>query len=491
MNLRNKKLKLFLSLSIVSLLVGCNSGQASESHLIEAVASVAVTQSLSFEQIGQIPIDSKTHKYFIRLFNYSNHDYQLKSLNVSNLADNQLVSKVIKASALDCKSLKAYANCEIELSGVFKDAKSYLLNAGLVDESGREFAAHQLLRVVAHPALNTFELPGYGNMFVNTNNNELNLSLPFILRADITSLSSIDEASIHCENNDYHNGSACSYQLSTHIEASGELTSHISAMATDGSVVSTKSVTRANLLISQAGEIDVTRPNATTTINLYNNGTEAAHNIELILPLGNQLKQLYPAGHCAQTLVPGASYSYTLSAENVETSSLQSIWINYEASSGEAPETLEFPLMIIASAKAPSLLLEPDRVFASAQVKVDTPLLIKVINNGTQTMNHLKVNGNPFVITAAYDLTNSRSLCRLNDVTFKLEPKAYCYIYASVPNNIDEELPLKGNLVLRADAKSMNNSYIFHQENIDIAADSALQVNYFSGLEWSWLVLSE
>ncbi len=491
MSLRNKSLKLSLLLSLVSLLGGCNSGLANESSSPEA-ASVAVTQSLSFDQIGQIPVDNKAHKYFIRLFNYSNHDYQLKSLSVTNPGDNQLV-RGITLSGLECKSLIAYANCEIELSGTFKDAKSYLLNAVLTDDSGKEFAAHQLLRVVAHPALDAFELPGYGNAFASTSHNELNLSLPFILRADIAQLSSLDGANIHCENNDYHSGSACSYQLTTVVETSRELTSHISATTPQGLTLSTKSITRAltgsraNLLNSQAGEINVTDPKAlTTTITLYNNGTEAAHNIELILPSDNQLKQLYPAGHCAGRLVPGASCSYTLSAVNIESSSLQSITINYQAKSGETRERLVLPLVIIASATNPSLLLEPNRVFSDAQVRVDAPLLIKVINNGTQTMNRLQLNGNPFIITG-YNFANSLSLCRLNDVNFKLEPGAFCYVYASVANNINEELPLKGSLVLKADSKSTTKSYLFHQEDITIAPDSALQVSYEAAFEWSWL----
>lgn len=490
MSSKNKSLKLSLFLLLVSLLGGCNSGLVNGSSSSEA--QVAVTESLSFEQIGQIPVDNKAHKYFVRLFNYSNHDYQLKSLSVTNPVDNRLVSG-IRASALECKSLKAYANCEIELSGRFKDAQSYLLNAVLTDESGKEFAAHQLLRVVAHPALDAFELPGYGNAFASTSHNELNLSLPFILRADMVELSSIDGANIHCENNDYHRGSACSYQLTTVIEMSRELTSHISATTSQGVILSTKSITRAltgsraNLLNSQAGEIDITNPKAmTTTISLYNNGTEAAHHIELILPSNNQLKQLYPAGHCAGTLVPGASCSYTLSAENIESSSLQNIRINYQAKSGETSERLELPLVIIAPATNPSLLLEPDRMFDDAAVSVDNTLLIKIINNGRLTMSRLQLNGNPFNITG-YNLTNSLSLCRLNDVNFKLEPGAFCYVYASVANNINEELPLKGSLLVKADSKSTTKSYLFHQKDITIAPDSALQVSYLAGLEWSWL----
>jgi hypothetical protein len=139
MSSKNKSLKLSLFLLLVSLLGGCNSGLVNGSSSSEA--QVAVTESLSFEQIGQIPVDNKAHKYFVRLFNYSNHDYQLKSLSVTNPVDNRLVSG-IRASALECKSLKAYANCEIELSGRFKDAQSYLLNAVLTMK-----VARNLLRI--------------------------------------------------------------------------------------------------------------------------------------------------------------------------------------------------------------------------------------------------------------------------------------------------------------------------------------------------------
>jgi hypothetical protein len=72
-------------------------------------------------------------------------------------------------------------------------------------------------------------------------------------------------------------------------------------------------------------------------------------------------------------------------------------------------------------------------------------------------------------------------------VNFKLEPGAFCYVYASVANNINEELPLKGSLLVKADSKSTTKSYLFHQKDITIAPDSALQVSYLAGLEWSWL----
>jgi len=331
----NKIIRL-LGASSAILVASCSSGGGESNSAAPSLEETKLVQkNLSFDNVGQIPLQGANKEFMVRLHNTYSNQFSLKSIEVIDPLTNKVMNNLAGVKSAMCAIVPANNSCSINVTPHLQNSGSFILQAKLADNEGKIFTVRQLLRLSDKVSSSNGILFDNDLASVSAPEGFYHLSFPVVLDERFDDLKATNGRVI-CEGG-FNPGSNCTYFVdgksladNTLVETKLEGYRAGNLVARSSYTTRTTSVSLANLLISQPADINIgeSQNSGSSVVTLFNNGNLEASSV-LPFAMGNNLS--VTNNDCTTgTLVPGASCNFTVQAQS-EVNGTGSVGANYSS----------------------------------------------------------------------------------------------------------------------------------------------------------------
>ena len=331
----NKIIRL-LGASSAILVASCSSGGGESNSAAPSLEETKLVQkNLSFDNVGQIPLQGANKEFMVRLHNTYSNQFSLKSIEVIDPLTNKVMNNLAGVKSAMCAIVPANNSCSINVTPHLQNSGSFILQAKLADNEGKIFTVRQLVRLSDKVSSSNGILFDNDLASVSAPEGFYHMSFPVVLDEHFDELKA-SNGSVLCSGG-FNPGSNCTYFVDGKSLADNTLVETKLEGYRAGNLVARSSYTTratsaslANLLISQPADINIgeSQNSGSSVVTLFNNGNLEASSV-LPFATGNNLS--VTSSDCATgRLVPGASCNFTVQAQS-EVNGTGSVGANYSS----------------------------------------------------------------------------------------------------------------------------------------------------------------
>lgn len=319
--MKYKKIVRLIGASSAIFVASCTSGGVETSAAQNLDEVGLVQKKLSFDNIGQIPMQGSNKEFMIRLHNTYSNQFSLKSIDVIDPVSNKVMNSLADVKSELCSIVAANNSCSINVTPHLQSSGSFILEAKLADNEDRIFTVRQLIRLSDKVSSSNGILFDNDLATISAPDGFYHMSFPVVLEESFDELKATN-GRVTCEGG-LNSGSHCTYFVDGKSLADNTLVETKLEGYRGDSLVSRRSFTTrttseglANLLISQPADINIgnDQNSGSSVVTLFNNGNLDAGKVQ---PFSNGNNLSVASNSCATgLLVPGASCTFTVQAQS-------------------------------------------------------------------------------------------------------------------------------------------------------------------------------